>query len=53
MHGYPQEDQELEELSTEGLLKGVLHSADFKRCTVGEAVTRLRDIVGVTITDEE
>ncbi|MFI9155689.1 hypothetical protein [Streptomyces sp. NPDC053367] len=28
-------------------------SADFKSCTVGEAVTRLRNIVGITITDKE
>ncbi|WP_331751891.1 hypothetical protein OG713_45925 (plasmid) [Streptomyces sp. NBC_00723] len=28
-------------------------SADFKSCTVGEAVARLRNIVGVTITDKE
>ncbi|MFG3369648.1 hypothetical protein ACGF0K_32405 [Streptomyces sp. NPDC048156] len=28
-------------------------SADFKSCTVGEAVTRLRNIVGITITDKD
>ncbi|GGU44557.1 hypothetical protein [Streptomyces violascens] len=28
-------------------------SADFKSCTVGEAVTRLRNIAGVTITDKD
>ncbi|MFJ9931344.1 hypothetical protein ACIRU5_35660 [Streptomyces misionensis] len=28
-------------------------SASFKSCTIGEAVTRLRNIVGVTITDAE
>ncbi|MEV5950362.1 hypothetical protein [Streptomyces sp. NPDC051993] len=28
-------------------------SGDFKSCTVGEAVTRLRNIAGVTITDKD